>query len=283
MKVKFIFIFCLFLGVSLQIVGQTPVPEDLFDMYDGDEVEEEGLEKNTNPENKGIKLPNDQELKNIMTVMENAGALGGIFSNAISSGEMILGRDCSSTYVCMYNTVKKMISIYGYEHILKFGDGGPEGLTCVQEKSVLEDYAMFLLSMNLDLYCIEHLRGNEGEDGEDWTHTTLTDEEIIDAMLAMGQAYMDSGGALPSIANYQDTYLKADPYCTNDLGIIDPGPGENKKTGCSCGEYTGTLDLYQRDLVVGDIKNLIDQMNPLWQAQKAVEINRRLKELPCNN
>ena len=281
MKLKFTLIFCLFLGVILHSSAQTPVPEDLFDLYDDEDPGETDFDQNTNPPPDLLKIPTNREFENALGALDSLGSLGTIFSNAINSGKMTLERDCSSTFVCMYNHLKKILMIFQYEHSLSYVK------SCEQKKTVLEDYSLFLLSMNLELYCIEHLRGEDENN-----RSTLSEEEIIDAMLAMGEFYRTEGIKYPNefsrLINYRNINEEVNDICTNDVSLIKQDEdGSDSSTlwakNCSCGEITGSLWGEDRGEAIMQIHFIIDRFNPLWQTRKAGEINRRLKELPCNN
>jgi hypothetical protein len=252
--------------ITQQIYSQDPVPEDYFDLFDPDPSDEKKGSED--------KSPKPFNLDEIKTMLENTGAVGSFPASAISSFKMV-NENCDATYICMYNTLKKVFKIYEYENTLDVNLGEEENeepLACYREKELLQDYALFLLTLNLDLYCIEHLH----PDGND-----LEDVELINAMIALDDICIAAGERvwrMPFLRKYCGFRDKVNPYCSQDLmyGNTEiPAP-------CNCGDYNGTLDLEEKNKVLKHIRTIIDNINPLWQAAKAVEINGRLKALPCD-
>lgn len=266
MKTKFILIVCfLIVGFNVEINAQTPVPEDYFDLYDNEPSDDDS--ENQNSEN--LNLDDMEEILNAI------GAVGVFPSSAISSFKLV-NEGCDSTYICMYNTLKKVFSVYRYEYLFKLKS---LPLKCESEKKYLQDYALFLLTLNLDIYCIEHLHPDGNE---------LKDVELINAMLAMRDIYFDfieqqydwGEEKLPLLFAYSHIRSIADPFCSEDLYEIDNSTGS---IPCGCGIYSGTLDAAEKNKLLQDIRTIIDDINPMWQMQKAAEISKRLKALPCQD
>lgn len=250
-----------------QINAQTPVPEDYFDLY---EVDDEDDEDN---ENKQEQNTNNFNLTNIQKLLNETGAIGAFPSSAISSFRMV-NDDCERTYICTINTLIKVFRIAEYELLLKQAD-----LSCEDRKKLLQNYLLYLPTLNLDTYCIEHLHPDSNE---------LMDAELINVMLAMRDVYFDyidedytyGEESLPMLYSYRQIRTKADPFCSENLFEINDSTGRKP---CDCGEYDGILDSEEKFKLLTDIRLMIDGINPLWQSQKAIEINGRLKAVPCNN
>ncbi|HPF11978.1 MAG TPA: hypothetical protein PKW08_10885 [Flavobacteriaceae bacterium] len=244
-------------GIIYQVKAQVPVPEDYFDLYE----EDDGDDNNGNDETE----TNPLNLNDIKEALGGIGATGAFPLSALNSIEMV-NEGCEKTYVCMYNTLIKVFKIAEYEYLLKDGK-----LSCSQEKALLQDYALYLLSLNLDLYCVEHLH----PDGN-----TLSDTELVNVMLAMNYFYDAIAGddsmygkeSLPMLYPYRNIRPIANPYCSEDLSL---------EGACDCGSYNGTLDLTEKNKLLQNIRTIIDDINPMWQTAKAIEISNRLKELPC--
>ena len=267
MKSLYLLVFMLLTtGIITDTKAQTPVPEDYFDMYDGDEEEEN---EENNEEDNTFKMPNDEELKALGQALDSIGSLGKIVTGAAKTYRM--GEEgCSKTYICMWNTLDKYANIFNYEKKLS-----RDKLDCKERQIIIEDYILFIASMNLDNYCIEHLHPDNNE---------LENVELIDAMLAMGY-YGLLSFEIPILKPYMRTYQEVDPFCTNQTkpnGIIfeDFMP---KDLPCSCGEYVGTFDRTEKEKVLQDIRTILDDINPIWQGQKLLELNQMLQALPCNN
>jgi hypothetical protein len=241
---------------------------DLFGDEDEEEVESE------------FDQFSEMKLDSLQYILNATGAVGAFPSSAIDSFKMV-SDDCDATYICMYNTLKKVVIIGNLELQLR-----KIRHSCYETKVILENYALYLLSMNLDLYCIEHLHPDGNE---------LTDVQLINAMLAISDIYYDivyhddydewviagqEGGELhlPMLDSYADFRRIANPYCSEDLVEFNA----EIKLPCGCGIYNGTLDTEEKNKLLKDIRTIIDDINPMWQAAKAVEINTRLKALPCN-
>ncbi len=252
-----------------QAIAQTPVPEDYFDLYEEDDDDDDD-ENNKDTQNQNT---DDFNLSNIQKLLSETGAAGAFPSSVISSFSMV-NDNCERTYICTFNTLIKVFRIAEYELALKNAE-----LSCGDRKKLLEDYVIYLMTLNLDLYCIEHLHPDSNE---------LMDAELINVMLAMRDVYFDYIGgdyafgeaSLPMLYSYSHIRSKADPYCSEDLWSID---SSTNRLPCDCGEYSGTLDSEEKFKLLTDIRLMIDGINPLWQAQKAIELNGKLKALPCND
>lgn len=260
MKTKFILIVCfLIVGLNVEINAQTPVPEDYFDLYDNEPSEDD----DGNTEELKIDDINIYELK---AVFDATGALGAFPSMVILDGQLV-DRDCDETFTCMVNTLFKVFKIAEYEHYLKSDD-----LSCNVRKVLLQDYAMYLITLNLDIYCIDHLHPDSNE---------LSDVQLINVMLAISdfleaitEESVAAMKAWPMLFPYRKIREVADPFCSKEL---------KNGTICDCGEYTGTLDTAEKNKLLMDIRTIIDDINPMWQTAKAIEINQKLKALPCQD
>ncbi len=194
------------------------------------------------------------------------GATGAFPSTDITGG-VLANEGCDGTYICMYNTLIKVLKIGEYEMALKSN----ELLTCEVKKAVLQDYAMYLLTLNLDIYCIDKLHPD---------NKNLEDVDLINVMLAirdfMSVNSDDAPGAMkdswPILYPYRLIRSVADPYCA-----------ENLLEDCSCENYSGTIDPTEKNKLLQDLRTIIDDINSLWQTAKAIEISKRLKVLPYND
>lgn len=246
--------------------------EDLFD--DEEETDDTDMLDDFNP----------SDLKRILS-SDSLGSLGRIVTGAITTynlGE----KGCSKTFICMWKTLEKYRDIINYERKLSY-----DKLDCKERQIVIEDYILFITSMNLDNYCLEHLHPDSNQ---------LENHEIVDAMLAMGMGKViilsnidDFTGIDKSFfvtrlltESYKDIWPEADPYCTEDLlngNEWNDGEVQISELGCSCGEYIGQMDPTEKAKVLKDIRTIIDGINPIWQGQKLIELNQMLQALPCNN
>ena len=203
------------------------------------------------------------------------GAVGVFPGNAISSYKMV-NEGCERTYICMYNTLYKLFMVHYYEGVLSEEEPSNRGtLSCKNEKIILQDYALFLLTLNLDTYCIEHLHPDGNE---------LEDVELINAMLAIADIYNVFDYRMlninmPMIKPYSKIRSIADPYCSEDIRPIDK---KTEQGPCDCGDYSGTLDTAKKNKILQDIRSIIDDINPMWQMARAIKINERLNTLPCD-
>ena len=272
-KTLLVFLLCCFCFCQITL-AQDPVPEDYFDLFDNEETEEEGDDQIKTPMEELWDMdPSMKEGDKIKAILNNSGAVGSFGGNAISSYNMVM-EGCDATYVCMYNTLKKVYKIYLYEKALSEKE---EKLGCSRKKELLQDYALFIVSMNLDLYCIEQLHPDGNE---------LEDFELINAMLAMGDIVDDSRRDtdvsepvfLPMLIPYRRLRPKVNPYCSEDLIIKNR---ESNVRACDYGDYSGTLDLEEKNKLLKNIRTIIDDINPMWQMSRAIQINQHLKALPC--
>lgn len=263
--------------MGMEVKSQIP-SNDPYDMYEDDE-EEEDLEEINTYDNEITKLGN-------IIQSDSLGSLGGLILGAVGTYRMGQ-KGCSKTYMCMWNTLAKYLDILTYEKKLK-GDK----LDCKERQIVIEDYILFIGTMNLDAYCLEYLQPEE-----------LENHEIVDAMLAMARAYWfftskeeydvtdtikgeyDKSG-VDFLEPYIDAPPKVNPFCSNDL--LNGKDWNNRgihpdDLGCACGEYTGEFDQAEKAKVIKDIRSIIDGINPIWQGQKLIQLNKELNMLPCNN
>lgn len=261
MKTKFILIVCfLIVGFNVEINAQTPVPEDYFDLYDNEPSDDD--DGNTEE----LKI-DDIKIYELKGLFDRLGALGAFPSRVILDG-IIASRGCNDeTYTCMLNTLLKVLKIAEYEHYLKSDE-----LSCNVRKVLLQDYAMYLITLNLDIYCIDHLHPDSNE---------LSDVQLINVMLAISdfleaktEGSVDDMKGWPMLFPYRKIREVADPFCVEEL---------KSTTTCDCGEYNGTLDTTEKNKLLMDIRTIIDDINPMWQTAKAIEINQKLKALPCQD
>ncbi|MCW5519689.1 hypothetical protein J1N09_07555 [Aureitalea sp. L0-47] len=269
MKTQYLLIFLIIsLGTGMEVKSQTP-SNNPYDMYDTeDDEEEEDYEELKTYDNEITKLGN-------IIQSDSLGSLGGLIIGAVGTYRMGQ-KGCSKTYMCMWNTLAKYLDILTYEKKLK-GDK----LDCKERQILIEDYILFIGTMNLDSYCLEYLQPEE-----------LENHEIVDAMLAMAVAYWYFRGkeytnhGVDMLEPYIDTPPLVNPFCSNDL--LNGKDWNNRgihpdDLGCACGEYIGEVDQAEKDKVIKDILTILDDINPVWQGQKLIELNEMLQALPCNN
>ncbi len=263
MRTKTILFFFLFSFCICQLtLAQDPVPEDYFDLFDPESTEdEEDLDEQ----------PDRYKVDIIQKMLGMTGAVGDFPASGIGSYNLV-NEGCDATYVCMHNTLKKVYRIYEYEQALRPKE---EKLGCNREKEILQDYSLFLLTLNLDLYCIEQLHPDGNE---------LEDVELINAMMAISDIYVrsisDGYTLIPALGEYMETRVMANPYCSEDLIAAQEIDGV-LYLPCDCGDFSGTLDLAKKNKILKDIRSMLDDINPMWQMAKAIEINERLNTLPC--
>ena len=97
---------------------------------------------------------------------------------------------------------------------------------------------------------------------------------ISDFLEAITEESVAAMKAWPMLFPYRKIREVADPFCSKEL---------KNGTICDCGEYTGTLDTAEKNKLLMDIRTIIDDINPMWQTAKAIEINQKLKALPCQD
>ncbi|MDX1463439.1 MAG: hypothetical protein R3359_10310 [Marinirhabdus sp.] len=222
--------------------------EDMFD----DEEEEDDL----NSQNRQFNMPSDEDILKFRYAMRNLGGSFGTYFRTLENTYALTQEDCSKTYTCMVNFLLKLETIVHLENRLQ------ENISCKDRQIRIEDYILFIGMINLDIYCIDHLHPD---------NDNLTDEAIVDVMLAMSEANESTLGRYLDFKSYKDIRNYAQPNCANDL-----------EENCSCGEFIGTLDLNQKNIVLKDLRTLIDAINPFWQAQKALQLNQELQTItPC--
>ncbi len=225
------------------------------DMFDNDEDEDED---NSNSSNEGqFEMPSVIDLLKFRYAMRNLGGSFGSFYKTLENTYVLTDEGCSNTYTCMFNHLMKLETIVYLENRLK------ENISCKDRQIRLEDYILFIGMINLDIFCVDHLHPDNKQ---------LTDEDLVDVMLAMSKANESKLGSYLDFKSYKDIKEFAQPYCVNDL-----------KGDCSCGEFIGTMDQNQKNIVLKDLRTLIDAINPFWQAQKALQLNQELQTItPCS-
>ena len=262
-----------------EVNSQIP-SNDPYDMYENDEEEEEEEENNNKSNNNDntSDLPKDidpDELNLLINVKDQLGTFGH-YIEGIGRTYNLTQKGCSKMYVCLTNTFAKVWTIYNYEKKLNEAHSGGIDDTCKKIQIILEDYILYITSMNLDVYCPDFLYRNKNE---------YTDEEIIDASIAIGdlvQLLSDPDGfdwTPYEIENYKKARRTFKEICSNDINA----PIEQRE--CSCGEIITEekMDVTEKDKVIDFIRDTLDEINPAWQTKKVIELNSMLQALPCNN
>ena len=265
MKTKTLILLCTICCIFFQPAqSQTPVPEDYFDLFDDEEDDGNG----ENDENKPTSTSSVFSGDKLDSLLNGGGALGqyvlGV-KNTTAGGTI----EAPAEYLC----AKRITSLYykavWYELGLK-----AEGISCYEKKSHIQDYLMFLLTLNLETYCVDLLHPEAN---------TLNEVELINVMLAFDDQLEDDP-LIKTLADTQDEgkilleYYNAVREHSNPLCMNDLFPGKEEM---DCGTFIGEMNQTEKAKVIKDLGFLIDGLNPIWQANKAIALNKRLEQLPC--
>lgn len=276
MKTQYLCIFLfIFLGMGMEVKSQI-LSNDPYDTYENDEEEDEDLEEINTYDDEIAKLGN-------IIQSDSLGSFGALIKSTVNTYIMTNDEGCSKAYVCMWNLLSKYNEIITYEAKLKVLK-----LDCKDRQKLLEDYILYIGTINLDIYCVDFLN-------------KLSDTELVNVMFAFQDFYFVYS-VPPMLSPYKEARKFAKEYCTGDIYNIEKRKEHKERyeyeysygepslkwlsefeEDCDCGEYIGSLDEEQKFKVLTDIRSIIDGINPIWQGQKLIELNEMLQALPCNN
>ncbi|QNJ98914.1 hypothetical protein [Constantimarinum furrinae] len=258
MKVKLIFIVFSFITVlSYQTAAQTPVPEDYFDLYEGDEDEEYEDGNGEAEFNMGMLGENPLGMINAILSDEKAGPVGNWMSDSFVSMVDATAHDAPKEYLCAKNIRLKYWKVISYEAVIAKGT-----LTCEERKKIMESYSLFLGTIYLDIFCMDFFT-------EKGTSYKWTNEQMVDIVLGFNDA--DTMFAKGQIDRSEFGHINE--WCLYDLLDL------NVK---QCGEYLADY-LTGRPEIRNNIDQTLEVLHPIAVASYANGLAEQLSALPCNN